>query len=414
MTADLGHAPGAGTHVRTSAWSRVYGLGSVYAKTLRDSRLAVIIMAGLAGGFLLSGGAAFGEAYSTVASRADLANLVNSLPPAMTGIYGTPFPSHIETLGGSIAWKTGGSIGLTAAIWSILALSGTLAGETRRGSMDLVAVTPLGLRRIALEKLAAHLTGMAIVVAVVALSCWLAGAAFNTLPGDEIPRGSRGRLRAVGGPRGARLRRGRVRPGAVRRARRRCRDRRRRAGRRLLRERLPGLGPGVRAVRQPHLVRLDRPPPAVGGDLRLAVARADRGRRIRALRDRRRGLLTARRRDDQPHPMARVPGGDTGSRRSGESIARGAPPAGGLVGDRRRPLRVRPGRRRQVVRRGAREAVARYPEHLQEHLPEHRPDRRGSLPSAHLRRVRRSSWPASRRRRSSPAGHRTRTAAASR
>lgn len=187
MTADLGHAPGAGTHVRTSAWSRVYGLGSVYAKTLRDLRLAVIIMAGLAGGFLLSGGAAFGEAYSTVASRADLANLVNSLPPAMTGIYGTPFPSHIETLGGSIAWKTGGSIGLTAAIWSILALSGTLAGETRRGSMDLVAVTPLGLRRIAFEKLAAHLTGMAIVVAVVALSCWLAGAAFNTLPGDEIP-----------------------------------------------------------------------------------------------------------------------------------------------------------------------------------------------------------------------------------
>ena len=74
-----------------------------------------------------------------------------------------------------------------AAIWSILAMSGTLAGESRRGSMDLVAVTPLGLRRIALEKLAAHLTGMAIVVAIVALSAWLAGAAFHTLPGDEIP-----------------------------------------------------------------------------------------------------------------------------------------------------------------------------------------------------------------------------------
>ncbi len=42
------------------------------------------------------------------------------------------------------------------------------------------------MRRIALEKLAAHLTGMLIVMAVVALTTWLAGAAFGTLPGDEI------------------------------------------------------------------------------------------------------------------------------------------------------------------------------------------------------------------------------------
>ena len=186
MTAGLGHAPGAGAHLTTSTWSRIYGLGSVYAKTLRDSRLAVIIMAGLAGAFLLSGGAAFGGAYSTPESRAGLVNMIRELPPAMTGIYGSPFPSHVELLGGTIAWKTGGSIGLMAAIWSILAMSGTLAAEARRGSLDMVAVTPLGLRRIAIEKLAAHLTGMAIVVVVLAVSGYLAGALFATLPGDEI------------------------------------------------------------------------------------------------------------------------------------------------------------------------------------------------------------------------------------
>ena len=69
----------------------------------------------------------------------------------------------------------------------MLALSGTLAAEARRGSLEFVATTPLGMRRIAVEKLAAHVTGMAIVVIVTFLSAYLAGSAFATLPGDEIP-----------------------------------------------------------------------------------------------------------------------------------------------------------------------------------------------------------------------------------
>jgi len=186
MTTHAGPAPSS-VRTSTSTFSRVYGLGTVFAKTLRDSRLAVIIVAGLVAAFLLSGAAAFGEAYNTVQSRIDLANLVKSLPPAMSGVYGNPFPANIETLGGSIGWKTGASLGLMAALWSVLALSGTLAGEARRGSLEFVATTRLGMRRIAVEKLAAHLTGMAIVVITVGLSAWVGGAAFATLPGDEIP-----------------------------------------------------------------------------------------------------------------------------------------------------------------------------------------------------------------------------------
>ncbi len=172
---------------RARPWSRIYGLGTVYGKTLRDSRLAVIIVAGLVAAFLLSGGAAFGEAYNTPQSRQELVNLVNSLPPVLSGVYGNPFPVNIETLGGSIGWKTGASLGLMAALWSVLALSGTLAAEARRGSLEFVATTPLGMRRIAVEKLFAHLTGMAVVVLVTFLSAYIAGSAFATLPGDEIP-----------------------------------------------------------------------------------------------------------------------------------------------------------------------------------------------------------------------------------
>ncbi len=186
MTAQAGGAPSAARGT-ISALSRIYGFGTVYAKTLRDSRLAFIIMAGLLGSFLLAGAAAFGEAYSTPASRADLANLVRNLPTALAGIYGSPFPVRVETLGGSLSWKTGGTLALMAGLWSVLALSGTLAVEARRGSLEFVAVTPLGSRRIAVEKLAAHLTVMGLLVMVVALTAWIGGALFHTLPGDEIP-----------------------------------------------------------------------------------------------------------------------------------------------------------------------------------------------------------------------------------
>lgn len=186
MTARSAPLPSGG-RTTTSALSRIYGLGTVYAKTLRDSRLAVIITGGILALLLISGGAAFGQAYSTPESRAGLALLVKSLPPAMAGVYGSPFPVSIETLGGSIGWKSGPMMGLMACLWSILALSGTLAGEARRGSLEFVATTPLGMRRIAVEKLAAHLTGMAVVVAMTAVAGWITGTAFAALPGDEIP-----------------------------------------------------------------------------------------------------------------------------------------------------------------------------------------------------------------------------------
>ena len=52
MTATTVPAGSAG-RTTTSVLSRIYGLGSVYAKTLRDSRLALIIVCGLIGSFLL-------------------------------------------------------------------------------------------------------------------------------------------------------------------------------------------------------------------------------------------------------------------------------------------------------------------------------------------------------------------------
>jgi ABC-2 type transport system permease protein len=171
---------------RISPWSRLYGLGSVYAKTLRDSRLAFLIMAGLLGGIMLTACKAFSTAYSTPASRVDMVRLATDLPPILKGL--SLEPVNVDTLGGFVAWKYGVIFPLIAGLWSIVALSGTLAAEARSGSLDIIAASPFGKRRIALEKLAAHVTGMAGVMIFLGVVTYLAAAAFGTIkPGDDIP-----------------------------------------------------------------------------------------------------------------------------------------------------------------------------------------------------------------------------------
>jgi ABC-2 type transport system permease protein len=169
---------------RVGTFSRIYGLGSIYAKTLRDSRLAFIVVAGLLGGLMLGVGGAFASEFSTPQARHEIAALIDSLPPILLGLTGKIH--NVETLGGYMTFKYGPYFVFIAGLWSILALSGTLAGEARRGSLDLVAATPHGQRQIAVEKLGAHLTAMALAMAILGLAAWIAGNAFARLPGDEI------------------------------------------------------------------------------------------------------------------------------------------------------------------------------------------------------------------------------------
>ena len=168
-----------------SRWSRFYGLGSIYAKSLRDSRRAFIMAAALLGGIMLVVGAAIPADYATQQSRDDMAKLATDLGAAASGLAGKPV--NVGTLGGYMQWKYGPVFLMIATLWSILALSGTLAAEARRGSLEFVATSPVGRRRIAFEKLAAHLTVMTVAVAILGFAAWLAGAAFGRLPGDEVP-----------------------------------------------------------------------------------------------------------------------------------------------------------------------------------------------------------------------------------
>ncbi len=169
-------APG---HV--SLWSRFYGFGSVYAKTLRDSRLAFLIVGGLLLGLMVYGWYAIPLALP---DRGQAAKLIEDLPPILKGMGGNPV--NIDRIGGYISWKYGPFFAVVVGLWSILALSGTLAAEARKGSLDIVAASPFGKRRLAIEKLAAHVTGMVAIMIALAIVTSLSSAAFSVTPQDHL------------------------------------------------------------------------------------------------------------------------------------------------------------------------------------------------------------------------------------
>jgi ABC-2 type transport system permease protein len=164
--------------------SRIYGLGSVFGKTLRDARVGVVVVAALLGGIVMIGGATMASTYGTPETRLELATLSRSMPPVLTGLYGNPV--GVDTLGGFLSWHYGAYFALLAGLWSILALSSTLAGEARRGSLDFAVATPRARRSIALEKVAGHVVALGVAMAILALAAWATGAAFAKMPGDPI------------------------------------------------------------------------------------------------------------------------------------------------------------------------------------------------------------------------------------
>jgi ABC-2 type transport system permease protein len=186
MAAEAGRPPVAAAFPAIPFRHRIYGFGSIYGKGIRDSRLAFIIAAGLLGGMALVMGVAVASVFPTPAARLEVDKLVGSIPASMVNLFGKPV--ELGTLGGYMTFKYGAIFALGTALWSILALSSTLAGEANRGSLDLVAAAPFGKRRIALEKLAAHLTMLGLAMAVLAVATTVSSTLFGDAAlGDAIP-----------------------------------------------------------------------------------------------------------------------------------------------------------------------------------------------------------------------------------
>ncbi|MFL5776798.1 MAG: hypothetical protein ACJ76W_11040 [Chloroflexota bacterium] len=187
MTSEVGRrpAPLAPAIAGPSLFSRVYGFGSIYGKTMRDSRRAVLVISFLLALMLVAVSYAIVQEFNTPASRQQLVAVVAAVPAILQGLAGKAV--NVGTLGGYLQYKYGSFFPIIVSLWAILALSATLAAEARRGSMEFVTTTAASRRRIALEKLLAHLTGQAIVAAAVFIGLFIVGRSINGLPGDEIP-----------------------------------------------------------------------------------------------------------------------------------------------------------------------------------------------------------------------------------
>ena len=184
MTSEIGRERNALAPAAASFVDRIYGLGSVFGKAVRDSRRATLLVGGVLGLMLLGIGYAIVSQFSTAQSRQELGDVIRSVPPILAGLAGKVV--KVETLGGYLQYKYGTFFPIVASLWSILALSGTLAAEARRGSLEFVAAAPVTRRRIALEKLFGHLAVLAIACLAIFVSLVLVGT-FGKLPGDEIP-----------------------------------------------------------------------------------------------------------------------------------------------------------------------------------------------------------------------------------
>jgi ABC-2 type transport system permease protein len=184
MTSNVGRRPALAVPSPVPLVQRIYGLGSVFGKTLRDSRRATIVVGVILGLILIGVSRAILSEFATVQSRQELGDVVRAVPAILQGLAGRVV--NVETLGGYVQYKYGAFFPLVASLWSILALSGTLASEARRGSLEFVAAGPTTRRRVALEKLFGHITAVAIASALIFVSLLVVGS-FATLPGDEIP-----------------------------------------------------------------------------------------------------------------------------------------------------------------------------------------------------------------------------------
>lgn len=171
--------------VRPRPWSRVIGLASIFAKTLRDSRRAALVVGFMGGLFMLATAAPIAAEFDTLEKRHLLVRSMTVLPAVFRGLLGEAI--NIETLGGFISWRVGNVLPVLLGLWSVIALSGTLAGEAAKGSLDLLVSTPHSRRSIALQKIGGHVIALVVAMLIAAVFLYLAGRVFATLPGDEIP-----------------------------------------------------------------------------------------------------------------------------------------------------------------------------------------------------------------------------------
>lgn len=144
---------------------------SVYLKTLRDYRIAVLGWGIGMGLTVVSPMATVSQLIGTPQARAALVSLAGTFAWNADVVA-------VDTVGGYAVWKIGLFI-LLITIWPLLAASRMLRGEEERGSLDVLLAQPRGRLRVALEKLAAMWTALLAMGALIGLISYAGGRRFD-------------------------------------------------------------------------------------------------------------------------------------------------------------------------------------------------------------------------------------------
>jgi len=178
---------GAGRSVdlqRPGLVARLFGLGSVFGKTFRDSRWTSLALGIVVAVILVVTAASVAAEFDTAQKRVAFAAQMAALPAIFQGMLGEMI--GVERLGGFLSWRTINFVPVILGIWTIVAMSGLLGGELARGSLDYVAVTPRTRARLALEKVGGFLLALGATLAIFAVGAYGSIAAFGTLPNDSV------------------------------------------------------------------------------------------------------------------------------------------------------------------------------------------------------------------------------------
>ncbi len=144
---------------------------SIFLKTLRDYRVAILGWGLGMGLVIVSPMASVATLVSTPQARAQLAALAQQFKWAAD-------PVAADTVGGYATFKIGVFVFLMA-VWPLLAASRTLRGEEDRGSMDVLLSLPRTRLRVAVEKVLALYTALLAMGVLVGLLAYAGGARFQ-------------------------------------------------------------------------------------------------------------------------------------------------------------------------------------------------------------------------------------------
>ena len=146
-------------------------LRSVFLKTLRDYRVAILGWGIGMGLIVVSPMASVATLIATPQQRAELAVVAAQFTWNAASVA-------VTTVGGYATFKIGISIFLIA-VWPLLAASRMLRGEEDRGSLDVLLTQPRGRVRVAVEKLAAMWTALALMGVLIGVVAYAGGRAFD-------------------------------------------------------------------------------------------------------------------------------------------------------------------------------------------------------------------------------------------